>query len=166
MLAFLSGTEGRPAADVAEIQFLRILSEQLDWQAAAERVPDALAVRRWAGNAGSPAEPQVQYLIWPLVDRADAARRLGDDALLVGTPTALDQADTHWTEAVGSEEKMAGYRWAVRAAERAAAAVALRDRAWAAVPCLAQWAQSGSRLSKNADLGEPAFAGARHANAE
>ena len=112
---------------------------------------------RWPSGAGpatreSPAEPQVQYLIWPLVDLADAARRLGDDALLVGTPTALAEADTHWTEAVGSEEKMAGYRWAVRAAERASAAVALRDRAWAAIPGMAQWAQSGSRLSKNADL--------------
>ncbi len=153
VLTFLSETDSRPAADVAEIQFLRILLEQLDWQAAAECVPDALAVRRWAGVAGAPAEPQVQYLIWPLVDLADAARRRGDDALLVGTPMALNEADTHWTEAVGSEEKMAGYRWAVRAAERAAAAVALRDRAWAAIPGLAQWALSGSRPSKNPDGG-------------
>ena len=107
-------TKGRPAADVAEIQFLRILAGQLDWQAAAERVPDALSVRRWASNAGAPAEPQVQYLIWPLVDRADAARRRGDDGLLVGTPAALAEADAHWTEAVGSEEEMTGYRWAVR----------------------------------------------------
>lgn len=154
VLDFLSATESRPAADVAEIQFLRMLAEQLDWQAAAERVQDALFVRRWASNAGAPAEPQVQYLIRPLVDRADAARRQGDDQLLVGTPTALDQADAHWTEAVGGEEKLAGYRWAVAAAERAATAVALRDRAWAEVPYLAKWAQSESRLSKSADAGE------------
>ncbi|MCU0874297.1 MAG: hypothetical protein MUE50_18325, partial [Pirellulaceae bacterium] len=151
VLAFLPSTKGRPSADVAEIQFLRILAGQLDWQAAAERVPDALFVRRWASHASVPAEPQVQYLIRPLVDRADAARRRGDDGLLVGTPAALAEADAHWTEAVGSEEGMTGYRSAVTAAERAAAAVALRDRAWAEIPGLAQWALSGSRRTKNAD---------------
>jgi len=154
VLTFLSLTQGRPAADVAEIQFLRILSEQLDWTAAAECLPDALFVRRWASNAGAPAEPHVQYLFRSLVDRADAARRLGDDALLVGTPTALAQADTYWTTAVGSEEEAAGYRWAVRTAERAAAAVALRDRAWMEIPGTAQWAFSGSRRGKNTKPGE------------
>ena len=154
VLAFLSLAEGRPAADVAEIHFLRILSEQLDWTAAAQCVPDALFVRRWASNAGAPAEPQVQYLLRPLVDRADAARRLGDDALLVGTPTALAEADTYWTAAVGSEEETIGYRWAVHTADRAAAAVALRDRAWAEIPGMAQWALSSSRHSKHANQGE------------
>jgi hypothetical protein len=154
VLAFLALAEDRPAADVAEIHFLRILSEQLDWTAAAQCVPDALFVRRWASNAGAPAEAQAQYLLQSLVDRADAARRLGDDALLVGTATALAEADTYWTTAVGSVEAAAGYRWAVHTADRAAAAVALRDRAWAEIPGLARWALRSSRTSKNAEQGE------------
>jgi len=153
VLEFLPDTTGRPAVDVAEIQFLRILSEQLDWPAAAAHVTDALFVRRWASNAGAPAEPHVQYLIWPLVARADAARRRGDDALLVGTPAALVEADAYWTQAVGGEEDATGYRRAVGTADRAAAAVALRDRAWTESPGTAQWALSGSRHGKRGDPG-------------
>ena len=166
VLAYLPQTKGRPSADVAELQFLRILAEQLDWQAAAERVPDALFVRRWASNAGAPAEPQVQYLIRPLVDRADAARRQGDDQLLVGTPEALDQADTYWSEAVGNEGATTGYRGAVTVAERAAAAVALRDRAWAEIPDLARWALSGSRRTEKRGPGGPTLFGVKRSYAE
>ncbi len=151
VLAFLAGTKGQRSAEAAEIHFLRILAEQLDWQSAAGRVPDALLVRRWASTAGAPAEPQIQYLIRPLVDRADAVRRLGDDQLLVGTPAALDQADARWSEAVGSEDAGTGYRWSVTVAERAAAATALRDRAWAELPALAQWALGGSPPTRDAN---------------
>lgn len=151
VLAFLAGTRGRRSAEAAEIHFLRILAEQLDWQSAAGRVHDALLVRRWASTAGAPAEPQTLYLIRPLVDRADAARRLGDDQLLVGTLAALDLADARWSEAVGSEDAGTGYRWSVTVAERARAATALRDRAWAELPALAHWALGGSPPTRGAD---------------
>lgn len=131
-----------PVLPLVEVHFLRLLRAYLDpevaradWNAAGT----ALAVRHQAEQAASPRDPRVQYAIHALVDRGDAERRRAEDALWVGSDTALKLSREHFGAAAGEGSRGGYYGEALRRAETLAEALALRDRALAEIPYLAQW---------------------------
>ena len=131
-----------PVPPLLEVHFLRLLRAHLDPEvvrADADVVRTALAVRHQAEQAATPLDPRVQYAIQPLVDRGDAQRRRAEDALFVGTPEALKLARESFATVAGNGGQGGHYGEALRRAETLAQALALRDRAFAEIPHLAQW---------------------------
>ena len=148
-LAFVEGADGQPRdgsddrlpkADVVEVQFLRMLAAHLD--AKAWNRPDLLGMalnsRQMAEKAVASPDLGDQYWIHNLVDEADQERRLAEDKLYVGTPEALQQAESLWSKLVAEDGNGGKYREAVSRAQTVSKALAVRDRAWAEGPCLAQ----------------------------
>ena len=149
VLAFVDAAENQPRedggdgtlkADVVEVQFLRMLAAYLDAKVWGR--PELIG-RAWLrGNWPKPRSPSpdlvTQYWIQHLVDAADADRRLAEDKLYVGSPDALKQAESHWENAAAAEGEGGKYREALRRAQVLAKALAVRDRAWAEGPYLAQ----------------------------
>jgi hypothetical protein len=142
VFTFVGRGEPRPKADVVEIHFLRMLDQHLDplvWQTGLEHVRRALRARNLAEQAAAPADERVHYWVEPLVDQADGDRRGAEDRLFVGSPGQLAEADRLWKTVSGDDGRGGTYQEAIRRADEVAAAMQLRDRAWAEVPYLAQW---------------------------
>jgi hypothetical protein len=139
VLRFVDRGERLPHVDPVEIQWLRLLDAYLDWTNAAGHLKPALAAFQLAEEAAAPADERVQYAAWALVEQADATRRLAEDKLLVGTPEALATADGLFAAVAGKDGKGGAYREAIELENRLASAMALRDRAYAENPYLAQW---------------------------
>lgn len=131
-----------PVPPLIELHFLRLLRAYLDpevGRADGNPVGMALGVRDLAERAASPRDPRVQYAIQAWVDRGDAQRRRGEDALFVGSPAALAVARESF-RAAGADGNQGGfYREALQRGQALAEALALRDRALAEIPYLAQW---------------------------
>ena len=139
-----------------EVQFLRMLAAWLDakvWDRP-DLVGCALAARQLAEAAVAAPDLATQYWIERLVDAADADRRLAEDKLYVGSPDALKQAEALWDNVAAIEARSASernviearsasgaggkYGEAIRRADVLSKALALRDRALAEAPYLAQ----------------------------
>ncbi len=91
-----------------------------------------------AENAVASPNLVTQYWIQHLVDAGDGDRRLAEDKLYVGSPDALKQAESLWENVAAAEGEGGKYREALRRAGVLAKALAVRDRAWAEAPYLAQ----------------------------
>ena len=97
--------EQRPADDLIEVHFLRMLAEHLDrplWADHPGEIHRALVARRRAEQAAAPLDARVLYWLEPLMERANASRRKAEDRLFVGSPPALDEAHALWNGVVGS----------------------------------------------------------------
>ncbi len=131
-----------PVPPLVEMHFLRMLRAYLDpevAQAQGDLVGKALTVRQAAEQAASPRDLRVQYAIRPLVERGDGERRRAEDALFVGSDAALAVARQGF-QAAGDDGGQGGYYGeALRRAQTLTEALALRDRALAEIPYLAQW---------------------------
>ena len=149
VLTFVDGAENQPRedggdtalkADVVEVQFLRMLAAYLDVKAwdRPDLIGRALTARRLAEAAIASPDLVTQYWIRNLVDSADGDRRLAEDNLYVGSPDALKQAESLWENVAAGEGEGGKYREALRRASALAKALAVRDRAWADGPYLAQ----------------------------
>ncbi len=148
-LTFVNGAENQPRedggdtalkADVVEVQFLRMLAAYLDAKAwdRPDLIGRALTARRLAEAAIASPDLVTQYWIRNLVDAADGDRRLAEDNLYVGSPDSLMQAESLWENVAAGEGEGGKYREAIRRASALAKALAVRDRAWAESPYLAQ----------------------------
>ncbi|MGA2254463.1 MAG: vWA domain-containing protein, partial [Thermoguttaceae bacterium] len=148
-LAFVDGANGQPRdgsnddllkADIVEVQFLRMLAAHLD--AKVWNRPDllrrALSSRQMAERAVASPDLSDQYWIHNLVDGADQDRRLAEDKLYVGSPEALQQAESLWEKLAAEDGNGGKYREAISRAQTISKALALRDQAWAEGPYLAQ----------------------------
>jgi hypothetical protein len=147
-LNFIDGAEQRPADDLIEIHFLRMLAEHLDrplWTDHPGEIHRALVARRLAEQAAAPLDARVLYWLEPLMERADASRRKAEDRLFVGSPPAIDEAHALWNGVVGSNGEGGAYETAIRRSAELAHAFQTRDRAWAEIPYLAQWILANSR---------------------
>ncbi|MGO9115756.1 MAG: hypothetical protein ACLP9L_41650 [Thermoguttaceae bacterium] len=134
------GDDGWPKADVVEVQFLRMLSAHLDakvWNRP-DLLSKALNSRQMAEAAVASRDLCTQYWIQHLVDDADQDRRRAEDKLYVGSADALKQAEGLWDGLAAEDGKGGKYRDALRRAEAVSNALAVRDRAWAEAPYLAQ----------------------------
>jgi hypothetical protein len=148
VLDFVDGADGQPRndagggslkADMAEVQFLRMLAAYLDtkvWDRP-DLIGRALTARQLAETAIASPDLVTQYWLQNLVDAADADRRLAEDKLYVGSPDALKQAESLWESVAAGEGDGGKYREAIRRARVLTKALAVRDRAWAEAPYLA-----------------------------
>ena len=135
-LALVGKAESPPAVDTVELHFLRMLNQHLDpsvWATAGNQIKEAVAARHLAEQAASPADPQVHYAIRELAEKADQKRRSAEDNLFLGTADALKVSGPLWPQLSGEFET------ARSRAKELTKAFALRDRAYAIVPYLAQW---------------------------
>lgn len=131
-----------PVPPWVEVHFLRLLRAYLDPEVAQadwNPIGVALTVRQAAEEAASPGDARVQYAIQPWVDRGDVQRRRAEDALFVGNAAALSVARESFRAAGGEDGHGGYYGEALRQSQTLAEALALRDRALAEIPYLAQW---------------------------
>lgn len=129
-------------ADVIEWHFVRMLQNYLDLEvrkAPADLVKQALLARQAAESAAAPGDERVHYWLHNLVDKADADRRVAEDALFVGSPADLRQAKDKFAAAIGKDQSPGKYAVALSHAKEISDAFALRDLAWARTPYLAEW---------------------------
>lgn len=123
------------AASYSEIQFLRLLANDLDardWLPAAT-VERILAVRTQAEEVAAPADFRVAPWLVPSLDAADLKRRLAEDRLFVGGQSQRAEAVT--TIDAASEI----YERSARLGQSVSRAYAVRDRVAAEAPFLAAW---------------------------
>ena len=142
LLALVEKARQDRKADVVEWHFVRMLQAYLDPEvrkAQPNLVKQALLARQGAELAAAPADVRVHYWLHQLVDAADADRRVAEDALFVGNAAVLPQAQERFAAAAGSDGSGGRYAEARARAKAVADAFALRDRAWARTPYLAQW---------------------------
>ncbi|HEY1065329.1 MAG TPA: vWA domain-containing protein, partial [Pirellulales bacterium] len=120
-----------------EMHFLQMLSRHLDGRPDRrpkfEYLQRAGVCRDVAEQAALPADLRTHYWVRPLIDQGDGARRLAEDKLFIGSTLELRSARTLWEEA--ETRYVEGSQQGVLAAE----AFAVRDRAWAELPYLAEW---------------------------
>jgi Mg-chelatase subunit ChlD len=138
-LAFLDRAENRPAADMVEMQFLRMLVTYLDppvWTDSPDSINRAILARNLAETAASPSDDRAFYWIFSKVEQGDILRRFAEDWLMVGSKTALDGAAKALRDAAGENGI---YPQAAATAEQIAAAYRFRDRALSELPYLTRW---------------------------
>ncbi len=132
----LARTKSRePNPPLVELQLARLLKSQLSaqaWQhpATAGR---AMTIQTHAERAAVPADERTQPWIGPVIASGDRANRQARDGLFAGDGRALSAADSLYDDA----DRRYGH--AEQLSQSAAAAYALRDRAYAEIPYLAQW---------------------------
>jgi hypothetical protein len=142
LLRFIDRGEKRPKADVVEILFLRMLDAHLDpdvWEAESDPIKMALLARDAAERAACPADERTWYWTRSITDRADADRRLAEDDLFVGTPEKIKEAVALLSKITDRANNANAYPEAIRQNQDIAAAFAMRDRALAETPYLAEW---------------------------
>ena len=151
--------------DALEVQLLRILDRDLDWEAGppwADRLRKAaggaLRVQIQAEQAAAPDDVRTHYWAQPLVDAADLQRRAVLDGLLVGDAANLERVE-------GILGGPGLYATAERRAAEVAAVLELRDRAYAQIPDLAAWLIAQGRQRGSSAVGPPAAAAAQGAAA-
>ncbi len=137
-------TSGRSKADVVEAHFLRMLQEHLDPdvrndQAHAPLLKQAAQARDAAESVAAPFDERVHYWIQRQVDAADAERRRAEDGLFVGDPGTLSDAKKKLDALVGADGRGGQYGEARIRGEAVWRAFAVRDRACAKAPYLAEW---------------------------
>jgi Mg-chelatase subunit ChlD len=155
-LKFVDGAEQRPAHDLIEMHFSRMLAEHLDpplWKSDPGPIHRALAVRRLAEAAAAPADARVLYWLQSLMEKADQLRRDAEDRLFVGSPAAVAEAEALWKNAAGDDGKGGAYAGVFRRTEELVRAFQARDRAWAEIPYLAQWILARQPPVGSADAG-------------
>jgi hypothetical protein len=124
-----------PIAELAEVQFLRLLSKHLPPGAwgRGELVARAVQLRTQAEAASVSTDERGQLWIRSAIEAGDLARRQAEDLLLVGTSQSLDESADRITQA-GEH-----YQVAQQIADQVAQSLEARDRAWAELPAIAQW---------------------------
>ncbi len=132
----LAGSKESEAANrLVELQFLRLMCDQLPanvWQRPTEIGLD-LALQLQAERAAAPASARAQNWTSPIVAAGDRAVRQARDALFDGNPFLTADSGPLWDDA----ERRYGH--AKRLTKNVAAALMLRDRAFAETPYLAAW---------------------------
>jgi hypothetical protein len=134
---------GRPTqhAELVELHLLRLLAGEANlsgtgaaddlWREPRRRLIDVLGLREFGEQTISLADARCHYPILAAVADADRLLRETEDGLFLGGELAkTDQL---------VEQTHGAYRAAAAAAERLAGIWAVRDRAWAQIPYLAQW---------------------------
>ncbi|MEK6239491.1 MAG: hypothetical protein N2C14_32635, partial [Planctomycetales bacterium] len=130
-----------------EHHFLRMLNEHLDPDAnfwpSDDLLLQALRSRNLAEKTAVPNDYRVHYWMRGDVELGDARRRLAEDLLFIGGREQNENAATAWNEA--------GFMYAAADKKRKAYAAALevRDRAWAETPYLAQWLARPAPLNQS-----------------
>ncbi len=137
-LEFLESSRDRPPLLYKEIALLKLLHEQLDWDAAGASAARALAGQNAAERVAVPDDVRAQYWIRPLADKAEDQVRLARDELIVGSDAALSAAEQRWSTVVGQGDG-GQYSEIHRVSQVISEAYATRDKAWAKTPYLAQW---------------------------
>jgi Mg-chelatase subunit ChlD len=146
-LRLLPGGDASREVDYREIQYLRLLSNGLDWtQANADAVARSLHMLDLAERAAAPADHRSLYWIGPPLAAADEAARRARDQLFVGTPEAIKKAEQIW------DDPQTDYGRLVEMAQRVSRAYALRDAAWADGPYFVQWLLSSPAAAGNETL--------------
>jgi hypothetical protein len=118
-----------------EVQYLRLMRNELPasvWQRPAI-VGKALGVEMRAERLAVPEDERTENWVLPLVAVGDRAAQQAKDRLFAGDSATLAAAEPFWQE---SDRR---YAQAEKVSKSVAAALALRDRAYAEVPYLAAW---------------------------
>ncbi len=139
-----------PMPDVVEVQFLKLLHDSLDWQAAdsadgpsiEQIVPRAIVARQMAEQAAAPEDFRLHLWLHPLVEACDAKRRQAEDLLIIGSPEALSEARTIYEGLLNQQAAGDTYPWVLKRAEEVGGYYAVHDAAWAELPYLARWITS------------------------
>ncbi|MHB8974243.1 MAG: hypothetical protein ACYC4N_27735 [Pirellulaceae bacterium] len=146
-LEFLETSSDHPPLPCKEIALLKMLHEHLDWDAAAASfVPRALAAQDAAERVTVPEDVRAHYWISSLADKAEQQIRLARDELFVGSDAELSLAEQQWSTAVGQGDG-GQYAEIQHASQAISHAYAIRDKACALAPYLAQWLLSYPDLS-------------------
>lgn len=130
-----SGTNRNRAAPLVELQYLRLMKSQLPaavWQRPA-LVGKAVAMQRRAERAAVPDDERTIHWVLPQVSAGDQAARQARDRVFAGDEATLSAAEPFWSDAERH------YSSAENLAKSVAAALDLRDRAYAALPYLGEW---------------------------
>lgn len=143
-----------PSADfepgLIEHHYLRMLNENLSaggWQNG-PLLAQSLEVLDAGERAASPTDFRSHYWLRTHVESGDGDRRGGQDALFVGQRELLVAAQERFALASNHYER------AQQEADHAGKALAVRDRAFAELPYLAQWLARPFPLSRGQDARE------------
>lgn len=149
--------EGEQRAELAELHYLRMLAGDANapggsnlpeavWRETASGVLAALEARAAAEQAAALVDERAQYAAAALIASGDDSLRRAEDALFVGRPSDLARAETFRQAAKESFQR------ARAKVELTTTAYAVRDRAYALAPYLAEW--FARRPSSKATAGE------------
>jgi hypothetical protein len=148
--AFMTRVENAKRSQSAgsvEVHFMRMLTRYLEpsiWSAADLPVGQSAALRNLAEAAATPADVRAVYFLMARQQAADELRRQAEDRLFVGQPSMAAEAARLMSEAKSA------YDEGTQQAQRMAAAVAVRDRAYDELVWLARWQAQRIQLSSSA----------------
>ena len=125
--------------ELVEVHWLRMLRKHLDREAVSSSAPveAAILARCLAEKSATTVDQRVHYWVRARVQLADQERRLAEDRLLVGTPRAIEAAQTAWARLLDDNNGL--YPLAEKDAQELTRAYQVRDAAWSQLPQLAKW---------------------------